>query len=113
MITSQIAHPMNPSIMGHIAIGGGHGCWPSPGGWPYVPCGPDAELERLRRLEREASREQEKEAIRQRLRRMGVPDDQIAGYPVPYVYPPLPLPIMCAPSLETIIRQVQAARQGK
>lgn len=48
--------------------------WPTP-----MPWGEDPELERLRHLERQAQIEQEKAAIRDRLRRMGYPDG--AGLP--------------------------------
>lgn len=59
-------------------------CWP---GWPYA----DNELERLRRLERQADIEAEKQRIRDRLRARGINPDR-PGCP-PFVVPaPLPRP---------------------
>jgi hypothetical protein len=104
--------PFNdPHVFGAAAVNG-TACWPTPGTlW-------DPELERLRQLERSASREQEKQAIRERLRRMGVPEDQVMGPNPWYPYPVSPSPFPAAivrkappltPTLETIIAQARRA----
>lgn len=61
------------------------------------PSSGDAELDRLRRLDEETSREEEKERIRDRLRRRGVPEDRIRPHqPFPMAPPPL-FPPPCCP----------------
>lgn len=85
--------------------------------WPALTPGvdwPDPELERLRRLEREVSKENEKDAIRARLRRMGVSEERIQGRPAwPHVAPLLPSPPQVSvaphPTLDDVIR---LARKG-
>lgn len=58
-------------------------CWPSGSPWASDP-----ELDRLRELERQAQIEQEKAAIRERLRRLGYPDGVgLPSGPRPYPYP--------------------------
>lgn len=120
MIGSCVVHPA-PSVLP----------WPPgqpaiplvPGGIPHTPgwvcAGPwsdgfDPELERLRHLEREAAREREKAAIRERLRRMGVPEDRIVGSPsapCPRIAPPHRTGAL--PSLDDIIQTASKKRSGR
>ena len=89
----QTAHTLN-------AMGGwplGRPFYPYPG-WPY-----DAELERLRALERQAIVEEEKQRLRERLARRGI-------YPPFYVpaWPPVPYaPTMAPVTLDDVLRQVR------
>jgi hypothetical protein len=128
MITTTITRPLTPGatarpmVAGGVAANMGHCCLPWPGTDPWDPC--DSELDRLRRLERAARREQEKEEIRRRLRQMGIPEERITGRrPFPCI--PLPLPMPPAPpawplhplsprlpALEDIIQVARQKRSG-
>ncbi len=73
--------------------------------WPY----PDPELDRLRRMQERQRVEEEKEAIRQWLRRHGVPEYQIS--PAPFVPTPcLPMHPTCPrpafPSVGDVLRRI-------
>lgn len=91
----MIAHAMAGGVQ-HCHIPGPYGPW----GWP----GPDAELERLRRLKEAALREEEKQRLRDWLRQHGVQPD-----PAPWPGLPLPCPIArpCPPlSLKDVLRRL-------
>lgn len=131
MMNQCVTRPMTPSPVTRPMVAGGvattGAIWTGGGGcWPYTdpyPWDADHELERLRRLERDAQREQEKEAIRRRLRQMGVPEDRITGRPFPFPVGPLPLPRPAPlpvfplrpapPSLDEIIRQARKGSGGR
>lgn len=82
-------------------------CWPG-----IVPYWPDAELDRLRRLERQAAIEAEKARIRQRLREQGIDPDAPYGWPCIPVLPCLPVipicrPLPCRPlTVDDVLRRV-------
>lgn len=88
------------------------GCWPPPTPWPSPWSRFDPELERLRRLRDHQEREEEKERLRDWLRRHGVPEDRIC--PRPFPVPLVPLPVVplapcppARPGVHDILRRIR------
>lgn len=96
----QIAHPQLPGSW-HIL---------PPAHCMIWPC-PDYELERLRRLQERTRLEEEKEALRQWLRRHGVSEHEVC--PRPFLPMPLARPPFSTllgggkPSVQDVLRQIK------
>ena len=77
-------------------------CWPHPFPWE------DPELERLRQMKRQREAEEEKERLREWLRRHGMPRPPICPpFPiVPLVPAPVPCPMPYRPCVGDVLRRI-------